>query len=172
MSQTPTSAAPPALDRAAIVREARSWIGTPYRLGARVKGGGCDCATFIAEVLIACGLAQRQGLGVYSQDWFFHSSNERYLRGLLSHSAGMAETVAHRSASAQPGDIVLTRTANSKVFNHGAIVTAWPKVVHAIAPRVEETDASTNPLWTYRRIAVFTPNSFVPSWVDCRGNQQ
>ena len=98
MSQTP-AAASPALDRAAIVREARSWIGTPYRLGGRVKGGGCDCATFIAEVLIACGLAERENLGVYSQDWFFHTSNERYLRGLLSLSAETAETVAHRSAN-------------------------------------------------------------------------
>ena len=124
-----------------------------------MKGGGCDCATFIAEVLIACGLAERENLGVYSQDWFFHTSNERYLRGLLSLSAETAETVAHRSANTQPGDIVLTRLARSKVYNHGAIVTAWPKVVHAISPRVEEIDASTHPLWAYRTVAVFTPKS-------------
>ena len=158
MSQTP-AAASPLLDCAAIVREARSWIGTPYRLGARVKGGGCDCATFIAEVLIACGLAQRENLGVYSQDWFFHTSSERYLMGLLRHAAKTVEAVAHSSAAALPGDIVLTRLARSKVYNHGAIVTAWPKVIHAIAPQVEEIDASTHPLWAYRTVAVFTPKS-------------
>ena len=54
---------------------------------------------------------------------------------------------------------MLTRLARSKVYNHGAIVTAWPKVIHAIAPRVEEIDASTNPLWAYRAVAVFTPKS-------------
>jgi NlpC/P60 family putative phage cell wall peptidase len=154
MSETPAAAA---LDRAAIVAEARSWIGTPYHLGARVKGAGCDCATLIAEVLIACGLADREGLGVYSQDWFFHTSNERYLMGLLRHAAKTVEAVAHGSAGALPGDIVLTRLARSKVYNHGAIVTAWPKVIHAIQPQVEEINAATHPLWTYRAIAVFTP---------------
>ena len=154
-----TTVTPRALDRAAIVREARSWIGTPYRLGGRVKGAGCDCATFIAEVLIACNLAEREGLGIYSHDWFAHTSNERYLMGLLRHTTKTVEAVAHRSAAAAPGDIILTRLARSKVYNHGGIVTAWPKVIHAIAPQVEEIDASTHPLWNYRAIAVFRPNS-------------
>ena len=31
------------LTRAAIVAEARAWIGTPYRHQASLKGIGCDC---------------------------------------------------------------------------------------------------------------------------------
>lgn len=142
--------------RAAVVAEAYSWIGTPYRLGARVKGAGCDCATFIAEVLIACGLAQREDLGVYSQDWFFHDQTDRYLLRLLRHTTKTLEAVAFRSFAAAPGDVVLTRTHSSKVYSHGGVVTAWPRLVHAIAPKVEEIDASTHPLWACRHIALFT----------------
>lgn len=145
--------------RSALVAEARSWIGTPYRTGARVKGAGCDCATLIAEVLIACGLAEREDLGVYAQDWFHHSETERYMLRVLRHAAKTLDTLAFRSAAIEPGNIVLTRAVRSKVYNHGAIVTAWPRVVHAMAPMVAETDATRHPLWATQPIAVFDPFS-------------
>jgi hypothetical protein len=34
---------------------ARSYIGTPYVLGGRVKGAGVDCATLLAEYLMEIG---------------------------------------------------------------------------------------------------------------------
>ena len=122
-----------------------------------MKGAGCDCATFLAEVLIACGLASREDLGVYSHDWFYHASEERYLLGLVRHAPEVLETVAHRSVQARPGDLVLTRTMRSTKFNHGGIVTRWPQVIQAIDPAVEEINASVHALWTYRTIAVFSP---------------
>lgn len=143
--------------RSALVHQARSWIGTPYVLGARVKGAGVDCASLIAEVLIAANLAEREELGVYSHDWFHHSENERYMLRLLRHAAKTMEAVAYRSTRILPGNIVLTRAARSKVFNHGGIVTAWPHIVHAIAPAVEEIDATRHEMWTYQTIAVFDP---------------
>ncbi len=36
--------------REAIVAEARSWIGTPYRHGAALKGSGCDCLGLVRGV--------------------------------------------------------------------------------------------------------------------------
>jgi cell wall-associated NlpC family hydrolase len=36
--------------RAAVVREAESWIGTPFHHAARVKGAGIDCLMLLAEV--------------------------------------------------------------------------------------------------------------------------
>jgi cell wall-associated NlpC family hydrolase len=145
-------------ENTAIVQEARSWIGTPYHLGARVKGAGCDCATFLAEVLIACGVAEREDLGVYSHDWFQHAESERYMLRLLRHAEKVLETVAYRSVEAQPGDVVLTKAVGSHVFNHGGLVLEkWPNVVHAVDPCVEEIDASTHPLWAYQQIAVFRP---------------
>jgi NlpC/P60 family putative phage cell wall peptidase len=143
--------------RECLVTEARSWIGTPYRLGGRVKGAGCDCATFLAEVLIACGLAEREELGVYSHDWFHHSGEDRYKLRILRHAVKTMEAVAYRSLAVAPGNLVLTSVAHSKVYNHAGVITAWPRLVHAVAPHVIETDASRDPMWTLRHIVVFDP---------------
>lgn len=52
-------------DRAQIVREARSWLGTPFHHQGRVKGVGVDCAGVAVEVAKACGLewSDAQGYG-------------------------------------------------------------------------------------------------------------
>ena len=42
------------LTPAAIVAEARSWIGTPYRHQTSVKGIGCDCLGLVRGVWRAC----------------------------------------------------------------------------------------------------------------------
>src|SRR3989338_4143365 len=38
------------LTRQAIVAAARSWIGTPYRHQASLKGAGCDCLGLVRGV--------------------------------------------------------------------------------------------------------------------------
>lgn len=35
---------------AELVREARTWLGTPYRYGGQEKQGGADCSGFVMEV--------------------------------------------------------------------------------------------------------------------------
>src|SRR6185437_15824401 len=42
--------------RAAVVAEARSWIGTPYHNCADIKGTGVDCGMLIVRVFVATGL--------------------------------------------------------------------------------------------------------------------
>ena len=42
--------------RAAVVAEARSWIGTPYHHAADVKGHGVDCAMLLIRVYCDCRL--------------------------------------------------------------------------------------------------------------------
>jgi NlpC/P60 family putative phage cell wall peptidase len=42
--------------RAAVVAEARSWIDTPYRHQASLKGVGCDCGGLIRGVGEAAGV--------------------------------------------------------------------------------------------------------------------
>ncbi len=44
------------ITREEIVFEARTWIGTPWRHNAAVKGVGCDCAGIIRGVYIALGI--------------------------------------------------------------------------------------------------------------------
>lgn len=49
------------MDRAAIVAEARTWLGTPFHEQASVKGVGCDCLGLIMGVAAALGLAAVHG---------------------------------------------------------------------------------------------------------------
>ena len=144
-------------ERMAIVKEARTWIGTPYHKMARVKGAGADCFTFIAEVMISQGIFERDDLPVYSDDWFAHQSEEVYLKLLFRHCGGMLKSLTYVSSKLAPGNIITMRTANSKIFNHGAIVSSWPKIIHCIYEGVVEMDASRDPMWSYQEIQVFDP---------------
>jgi NlpC/P60 family putative phage cell wall peptidase len=143
--------------RREIVAEARSWIGTPYHLGGQVKGAGCDCATLLYCVWRACGLVPDEEIGVFANDWFCHDKEEKYLLRIMRRARLVAEAVSYPTLQAKPGCIVLTRAANSRVFNHGAIVADWPRVIHSVDPAVEECDASTHRLWAYKTVAVFDP---------------
>ncbi len=117
-----------AATRAAVVAEARSWIGTPYHLGADVKGAGCDCAMILVRVFCDLGLVAPFDPRPYSNDWHLHRSEEVYLRLLLERAREVTR------AEAQAGDVVLFRYG--RCFSHGGIVTrAEPfTMVHAFAP--------------------------------------
>jgi NlpC/P60 family putative phage cell wall peptidase len=145
------------LSRREAIVVAESWLGTPYVKGARVRGAGCDCATLLAEYLIGIGAAGREDLGVYSHDWFCHTSEERYMYALIRHAAKVLETVAAGRPAAQPGDLVLFRVARSRVFNHGGIVTSWPRVIHAAYPRVCAVNATLFPMTSHMEMAIFSP---------------
>ena len=113
--------------RAGVVAEARSWLGTPYHHMGRVKGGGCDCLTFVAEVYERSGVLPHIDVGFYRPDFMKHRGEERYLEGCLAHGVEVA--------APQPGDIALFRPRRwSLVFCHSGIVTDWPEIIHA-APR-------------------------------------
>ncbi len=144
--------------RAEIVAEARSWIATPYCIMGRVKGAGCDCASFLMSVAVNCGLVKESDFEVYSPDCWAHWSDEKYLKKVLQSTVKVLESVAYRSGPGfpvLPGALVLTCTSAGRYLNHGAIVTEWPMIVHAVTPRVQEIDATGHHLWAYRKIEAF-----------------
>lgn len=124
--------------RAAVVREAMSWIGTPYHHAAGVKGAGVDCAFFLIRVFQACGLAPYDlDPRPYPRDWHLHQDGERYL--------GWIERYCHQVIEARPGDIALFKFG--RCVSHGAIVTAWPMVIHSWAGEgVRLMEADRGPL--------------------------
>ena len=128
--------------RSAVLVEARRWIGTPYHHMGRVKGVGADCATFPAEVYAAVGVIASVPIAFYPQDWHLHRGEERYLAQVLD--------VAREVVAPEPGDLALWRIG--RAFAHGAIVIAWPRIVHAaIGLGVIEDDASSPSLAFARR---------------------
>jgi cell wall-associated NlpC family hydrolase len=100
--------------RAAVVAEARSWIGTPYHHAADVKGHGVDCAMLLVRVYCDLGLIELFDPRPYTRDWFLHRSEERYLGFLLARS--------HEVRSPGLGDIVLFRVG--RCFAHAGIVNS------------------------------------------------
>ncbi len=110
--------------RAAVIAEAESWLGTPFHHEGRVKGAGVDCLMLLAEVYERAGLIRRVEPGHYPPDWFMHRDVERYL-------AGVMELAREIDGPPQPGDVALFKWG--RCFAHGAIVTGWPRMIHAYA---------------------------------------
>lgn len=112
-----------AAGRRAIVDEARTWIKTPYHVGGRIKGVGVDCGMLIAEVYEKAGIIAHMDIPPYPADWHRHRKDEKYLEFILSE--GHRAEPGHQ----KPGDVALWKFG--LVRSHGAIIVAWPRVIHA-----------------------------------------
>lgn len=154
---------PPARDQ--VVAEARTWLLTPYHKNGRLKGVGVDCATLLFCVYQACGLIPQGSEGIFDderivpvgQDWFCNTTEERYMRLVLKYARKVAESVCYPCLKALPGNLVLTRAVGSKVYNHGGLVTEWPKIIHAADPWVSEVDGSSDCLWDHQVVLILDP---------------
>lgn len=112
-----------AQQRAAVVSEARTWLGTPYHHAAQLKGAGVDCAMLPAAVYEAVGSIPPITVDHYPPDWHLHRDVERYLDVVTSQATEVPGPTG-------PGDFVLYRWG--RAFAHGAIVVAWPEIIHAM----------------------------------------
>lgn len=112
--------------REQIVRAAREWLGTPYHHRAAVQGAGTDCAMFPLAVYKECGLIPEDyPPPPYAMQWHLHRSEELYIKELEKFSRPIA-------GPPQPGDFVVFRFG--RTFSHGAIVIAWPLIIHSCIP--------------------------------------
>lgn len=111
--------------RAGVVAEAMTWLGTPYHHQGFLKGGGVDCAFFLAQVFEAKGLIPPVDPRPYPSDWAHHRGVERF-KGWVE----MFATQLPPGALPLPGDVVLYKFG--RCFSHGAIVMSWPTIIHAV----------------------------------------
>lgn len=123
--------------RQLIVDLAREWKGTRYLSNAMIKGprGGVDCAMLLVAVYADAGIVSKDfDPRPYPPQWHMHRGEEQYLNTVLAKSHEI-------SSDPGPGDVVLFKIG--RLFAHGAIVSAWPRVIHARAPMpVIEEDIS------------------------------
>jgi len=112
-----------AQERAAIVAEARRWIGTPYHICADIRGAGVDCGMLIVRCFVDTGLCAPFDPRPYDADWHLHRSEERYL--------GFVFDRTREVEVAQPGDVMVFRYG--RCYSHGGIVSerAPLSIVHA-----------------------------------------
>jgi cell wall-associated NlpC family hydrolase len=124
--------------RAAVVAEARSWIGTPYHNCADIKGVGVDCGMMLVRIFVDTGLYPPFDPRPYPIDWHLHRSEERYLGFVFERGEEVTQP--------QPGDVMVLRYG--RCYSHGGIVTGRTPltIVHAFHPagRVLEESVAQN----------------------------
>jgi cell wall-associated NlpC family hydrolase len=139
------------LQREDVVKEAKTWIGTPHHHHARIKGAGIDCGLILAEVYRAAGVVSEDiDPGEYVHDWHLHKDEPIYLRTLEKYAAKI-------DGPPQPGDIALYRYGRQAA--HGAIVIEWPVILHAYIPAGEVVldDAEANAELKERFVGLWSP---------------
>jgi NlpC/P60 family putative phage cell wall peptidase len=113
------------ITRTIIVAETRSWIGTPYRHQASLKGVGCDCLGLVRGVWRELYGAEPEAMPAYARDWAEAARHETLALAARRH---MTEI---NCADFRPGDVLLFRWRAGLAAKHAAIVTASDRMVHA-----------------------------------------
>lgn len=132
------------LDRAAIVAEARSWLGTPYHHGASLKGVGCDCLGLVRGIYRVLIGREPETPPPYSGSWLEASTAEAMLVAAGRHLAPVV-------GAASPGDILVFRLRPGLAAKHAAVLVAADRMIHA-QEGVPVSEVSLGPWWR-RRIA-------------------
>lgn len=135
--------------RATICAEAISWIGTPFRHKADLKGIGTDCAGILVGVFRNAGVLPVDfKLGDYNYQHALHHSEELYMAQMLRFMRRIEES------EVQPGDVVLFN--HGKTFSHSGIIIDWPRMIHAVRWGVCEADGLRDSAVQGRRRVFFT----------------
>lgn len=134
-----------------IVLAARSWIGTPYRHQAAVKGAGTDCLGLLRGVWREIYGAEPTNVPAYTPDWSETCGEEKLWRA--------ADKYLERQVSAtkEPGDILLFRMRAGSVAKHLGIVSRTnptSRFIHAYSGHGVIESELTAP-WARRVVARF-----------------
>ena len=131
--------------RAEIVRAARSWIGTPYRHQASLKGVGCDCLGLLRGVWREVMGEEPETPPPYTPDWAEAGSDA------LMQAAGRWLVPVHEI---EPGAVLLFRWRPGLAAKHCAIATSASSMVHAHDGACV-AEAAFRPWWVRHVAGVF-----------------
>jgi NlpC/P60 family putative phage cell wall peptidase len=131
------------LTRFEIVATARAWIGTPYILGAALRGVGADCVGLIRGVLEDVTGRPAPVPPGWRPDW-----SASRARPLIE--AARLHLIEIAPEHAQGGDVVAFRLANGREA-HCGILTEPGRILHA----VEGAGVVEVPLSTWRKRITF-----------------
>jgi NlpC/P60 family putative phage cell wall peptidase len=132
----------------AVVSEALSWVGTPYRHQGSRKGVGCDCLGLLLGVWRALYGVEPEAPGPYAADWAEAGGEDRFLDAARRHC--MAKPLAELSA----GDLVLFRWRPHLPAKHAGIMVGPERFVHAYQGSAVVVSALV-PQWRRRIAGVF-----------------
>jgi cell wall-associated NlpC family hydrolase len=111
-------------ERDAVIKEAKTWLRTPYHPEARVKGAGCDCGTFILGVFENVGLIKHIELEHYPQDIACNCANPMYLKKIKEYCHEVNRDII-------PGDIIMYKFDGALTAHHCSIVIDDEYLIHS-----------------------------------------
>ena len=136
------------IEREAILREARVWIGTPYRHQASCRGAGADCLGLIRGVWRALLGTEPETPPPYMPDWAEAGGMETFLEAARRH---LRERPLDQ---AEPGDVLLFRWRAGAPAKHAGILATPATLIHAYEG-VCVAESPLVPAWRRRIVAVF-----------------
>ena len=133
---------------AAVVAEARRWIGTPYVDQQTVRGAGCDCLGLVRGVWRAVVGPEPTEVPPYTRDWGETGPVEVMMAGALKWmvQVPLPEAVA--------GHVVLFRMRAGAIAKHCGILTGDGTMVHA-RERLGVIEEPYTETWQRRAVAAF-----------------
>jgi hypothetical protein len=148
------------LERQEVIREALTWMGTPFMHEARVKGVGCDCGRFLIAIYSSLGHMENYEPYRVPVAWHLHSEApgfdpEMYIRQIKRFAREIEGPPA-------PGDIAMFWWG--KAYSHSGIVIEWPnKMIHCFfIAGVQLVDAQIDPY--LKRFLSNHPPRFFTVW--------
>jgi hypothetical protein len=108
--------------RAAVVAEARTWIGTKWAHAHALKGVAVDCAQMLKCCYVATHLIDDFKVELYSPQWHLNREAKRFIEQ-IERSGG------HQVAAPLAGDIAMYKFGRHAA--HGAIVIDDHTIIHA-----------------------------------------
>lgn len=147
--------------RAAIIVEARSWIGTAFHHQGRVKKtgghkGGCDCIGLIIGVARALQIAGADGVMLADCDVIGYG---RFPDGIRLYQALRFHLQEISLSQAQPADIVLFRFDENP--QHVGFISDYPEagslgLIHCYAQVRRVVEHRLDALWQEKQVAAFS----------------
>ncbi|MGA0595513.1 NlpC/P60 family protein [Enterovirga sp. CN4-39] len=135
--------------REAIVAAARSWIGTPYRHQASLKGVGCDCLGLLRGVWREVIGREPERPPAYSRDWAEATGREALIEAAERHLLPVSER------EWRAGDVLLFRWRGHLPAKHCAIAAGPGTMVHA-HEGAAVAEVAIAPWWDRHLAAVFS----------------
>jgi NlpC/P60 family putative phage cell wall peptidase len=133
-----------------VVAEARSWIGTPYRHQASLKGAGADCLGLVRGVWRRLYGSEPEAVPPYAPDWSGSPGDEALWEAALRHLLPVAEP--------GEGQVLLFRMRDGAAARHLGISAARDRrasFIHAYSGHAVAENALTD-AWARRIVARFS----------------
>lgn len=136
-------------DRAVAI--ARTWLGTPYRHNASVRGSGSDCLGLLRGVWKELYDQEPEVPPPYKPDWYDTRMDDLLLRKATQYLLPL-----RHPSYCQPGDVLVFRMKPGMAAKHCAIVTGInpDTMVHALSGKDVE-EVPINHVYWKRCVAAF-----------------